>query len=77
MSCALSSGWIWQIIVSRMISSGSGYFRKRGPLNSQYRSAIELPSVRTPSQIKKFYEPIMDMDGLDIMDERAAFRPSF
>ena len=44
-------------------------------LNSQYRSAIELPSVRTPSQIKKFYEPIMDMDGLDIMDERAAFRP--
>lgn len=48
-------------------------------LNSQYRSAIELPSVRTPSQIKKFYEPIMDTDGLDIMDERAAFRlqPSF
>ena len=44
-------------------------------LNSQYRSAIELPSVRTPSQIKKFYEPIMDMDGLDIMDERVAFRP--
>ena len=48
-------------------------------LNSQYRSAIELPSVRTPSQIKKFYEPIMDTDGLDIMDERADFRaqPSF
>ena len=44
-------------------------------LNSQYRSALELPSVRTPSQIKKFYEPIMDTDGLDIMDERAAFRP--
>ncbi len=44
-------------------------------LNSQYRSAIELPSVRTPSQIKKFYELIMDTDGLDIMDERAAFRP--
>ena len=43
-------------------------------LNSQYRSAIELPSVRTPSQIKKFYEPIMDTDGLDIMDERVAFR---
>lgn len=44
-------------------------------LNSQYRSAIELPSVRTPSQIKKFYEPIMDTEGLDIMDERVAFRP--
>ena len=44
-------------------------------LNSQYRSAIELPSVRTPSQIKKFYEPIMDTEGLDIMDEREAFRP--
>ena len=44
-------------------------------LNYQYRSAIELPSVRTPSQIKKFYEPIMDTEGLDIMDERVAFRP--
>jgi len=44
-------------------------------LNSQYRSAIELPSVRTPSQIKKFYEPIMDTEGLDIIDERVAFRP--
>ena len=44
-------------------------------LNSQYRSAIELPSVRTPSQIKKFYESIMDTEGLDIMDERVAFRP--
>ena len=44
-------------------------------LNSQYRSAIELPSVRTPSQSKKFYEPIMDTEGLDIMDERVAFRP--
>ena len=44
-------------------------------LNSQYRSAIELPSVRTPSQIKKFYEPIMDTEGLDIMDERVDFRP--
>ena len=44
-------------------------------LNSQYRYAIELPSVRTPSQIKKFYEPIMDTEGLDIMDERVAFRP--
>ena len=44
-------------------------------LNCQYRSAIELPSVRTPSQIKKFYEPIMDTEGLDIMDERVAFRP--
>lgn len=44
-------------------------------LNNQYRSSIELPSVRTPSQIKKFYEPIMDTEGLDIMDERVAFRP--
>ena len=48
-------------------------------LNNQYRSAIKLPSVRTPSQIKKFYEPIMDTEGLDIMDERVAFRsqPNF
>ena len=37
-------------------------------LNSLYQAAIELPSVRTPSQIKKFYEPVMDSEGLDIMD---------
>ncbi|MDO4666857.1 MAG: helicase-exonuclease AddAB subunit AddA [Streptococcus sp.] len=38
-------------------------------LNSQYAAAINLPSVRTPSQIKKFYEPIMDVDGVEIMRE--------
>ena len=37
-------------------------------LNSLYQAAIELPSVRTPSQIKKFYGPVMDSEGLDIMD---------
>ncbi|CIY87219.1 ATP-dependent exoDNAse subunit beta [Streptococcus pneumoniae] len=34
--------------------------------NSIHRAAIELPSVQTPSQIKKFYEPVMDMDGVEI-----------
>lgn len=32
--------------------------------NQVHRSAINLPSVQTPSQIKKFYEPVMDMEGV-------------
>ena len=32
--------------------------------NQVHRAAINLPSVQTPSQIKKFYEPIMDMEGV-------------
>lgn len=37
-------------------------------LNQGYRSAIDLPSVRTPSQIKKLYEPVLADDGLEIME---------
>ncbi|RKW01479.1 MAG: helicase-exonuclease AddAB subunit AddA, partial [Streptococcus sp.] len=43
-------------------------------LNSLYQAAIELPSVRTPSQIKKFYEPVMDSEGLDIMDAPRSYQ---
>ena len=32
--------------------------------NQIHRAAINLPSVQTPSQIKKFYEPVMDMEGV-------------
>lgn len=32
--------------------------------NEIHRAAITLPSVQTPSQIKKFYEPVMDMEGV-------------
>ena len=32
--------------------------------NDIHRAAINLPSVQTPSQIKKFYEPVMDMEGV-------------
>ncbi|KXT76709.1 helicase-exonuclease AddAB subunit AddA [Streptococcus sp. DD12] len=32
--------------------------------NQTYQAAIELPSVRTPSQVKKYYEPIMETDGV-------------
>ncbi len=28
------------------------------------QSGANLPSVQTPSQIKKFYEPVMDMEGV-------------
>lgn len=39
-------------------------------LNQTYAAAIDLPSVRTPSQLKTFYEPIMDTEGVDIMDQQ-------
>ena len=32
--------------------------------NQVHRAAINLPSVQTPSQIKKFYEPVMNMEGV-------------
>lgn len=32
--------------------------------NQVHRAVINLPSVQTPSQIKKFYEPVMDMEGV-------------
>ena len=37
--------------------------------NILHRAAIELPSVQTPSQIKKFYEPVMDMEGVQITNQ--------
>lgn len=37
--------------------------------NTLRRAAIELPSVQTPSQIKKFYEPVMDMEGVEITNQ--------
>ena len=37
--------------------------------NTLHREAIELPSVQTPSQIKKFYEPVMDMEGVEITNQ--------
>ena len=38
--------------------------------NTLHRAAIELPSVQTPSQIKKFYEPVMNMEGVEIASQR-------
>lgn len=37
-------------------------------LNQAYQGAIQLPSVRTPSQIKKRYEPVLPGEGLDVME---------
>ena len=37
--------------------------------NTLHRAAIELPSVQTPSQIKKFYEPVMNMEGVQIANQ--------
>ncbi len=45
-------------------------------LNEKYASAIQLPSLRTPSQIKKFYEPVLADNGLDII-EKTTVAPNF
>ena len=37
--------------------------------NTLHHAAIELPSVQTPSQIKKFYELVMDMEGVQIANQ--------
>ncbi|MGX7073772.1 helicase-exonuclease AddAB subunit AddA [Falseniella ignava] len=37
--------------------------------NTLHRAAIELPSVQTPSQIKKFYEPVMDTEGVKVSNQ--------
>lgn len=44
-------------------------------LNQKYKAAITLPTVRTPSQIKKFYEPVMPSEGIDIIS-KTPFLPS-
>nr|WP_205396056.1 helicase-exonuclease AddAB subunit AddA [Streptococcus lutetiensis] len=46
-------------------------------LNAKYQSAINLPSLRTPSQVKKLYEPVMDTDGVDVMAKKDQVKPSF
>ncbi len=38
-------------------------------LNETYKAAIHLPSVRTPSQIKKFYEPVLADDVVEVMEK--------
>ena len=40
--------------------------------NEIHRAAINLPSVQTPSQIKKFYEPVMDMEGVVVAGQSKA-----
>ncbi|EHI69344.1 helicase-exonuclease AddAB subunit AddA [Streptococcus ictaluri] len=42
---------------------------KVSELNQSYQAAIHLPTVRTPSQIKKYYEPIMDNEGVALIDK--------
>ncbi len=46
-------------------------------LNEKYHAAIQLPSLRTPSQVKKLYEPVMDTDGVDIMTKSYQAKPNF
>ncbi|WP_247944159.1 helicase-exonuclease AddAB subunit AddA [Streptococcus oralis] len=45
--------------------------------NTLHRAAIELPSVQTPSQIKKFYEPVMDMEGVEITNQTKSSEKQF
>jgi len=46
-------------------------------LNTEYKAAINLPSLRTPSQVKKLYEPVMDVDGVDVMAKPYQAKPTF
>lgn len=38
-------------------------------LNQGYQAAIHLPTVQTPSQIKNFYQPVMDSEGVAIIEK--------
>ena len=51
---------------SETIKEALGMLKEVEVYNTLHRAAIELPSVQTPSQIKKFYEPVMDMEGVQI-----------
>lgn len=46
-------------------------------LNQKYEAAINLPTVRTPSQLKKFYQPIMDIDGVEILSDKSQTPTTF
>jgi ATP-dependent helicase/nuclease subunit A len=46
-------------------------------LNQHYKAAIHLPTVRTPSQIKKFYEPVMETEGVEVMQTSYQTKPKF
>jgi ATP-dependent helicase/nuclease subunit A len=46
-------------------------------LNTEFKAAINLPSLRTPSQVKKLYEPVMDVDGVDVMAKPYQAKPTF
>ncbi|WP_105122798.1 helicase-exonuclease AddAB subunit AddA [Streptococcus suis] len=39
-------------------------------LNKRYKPAIDLPTLRTPSQIKKLYEPVLSDEALDVIEPR-------
>ncbi|MFS8951455.1 helicase-exonuclease AddAB subunit AddA [Streptococcus oralis subsp. tigurinus] len=54
---------------SEMIKEALEMLKEVEVYNTLHRAAIELPSVQTPSQIKKFYEPVMDMEGVEITNQ--------
>ncbi|MGT2925923.1 helicase-exonuclease AddAB subunit AddA [Streptococcus cuniculipharyngis] len=37
--------------------------------NHQFAASIDLPSVRTPSQMKEFYKPVSDQEGVDLIEK--------
>lgn len=42
---------------------------KVNQLNQSYHAAIHLPTVQTPSQLKDFYQPIMDSEGVAVIEK--------
>ncbi|MBG9367040.1 helicase-exonuclease AddAB subunit AddA [Streptococcus sp. NLN64] len=46
-------------------------------LNSLYQAAIQLPTVRTPSQVKDLYQPVFDQEGVAYMEPAQAMPLDF
>ena len=57
---------------SDQISQALAVLESVEELNQKYRSAINLPTVRTPSQVKHFYEQVMDTEGVEVMEKASA-----
>ncbi|MGT2887492.1 helicase-exonuclease AddAB subunit AddA [Streptococcus didelphis] len=62
---------------SDSISHALDMLEKVAKINQTYEAAINLPTVRTPSQLKKIYEPFMDLEGVDIIEKAAAKPQAF
>ncbi|MGT2934872.1 helicase-exonuclease AddAB subunit AddA [Streptococcus castoreus] len=54
---------------SETITCALDMLEKVAELNASYQAAINLPTVRTPSQLKALYDPFLDTDGIDVIEK--------